>query len=262
MIRIIRVSCMKSFLYIDPESEQKRIVRFIKKTFEEQKIDKVVIGVSGGIDSATSLFLLKQVLPKEHIIAVHLPYFDNFSEEIEKIEQTVDITVQNIPIKPIVDVCISTLGVERENKVRIGNIAARIRMITLYDLAKKENALVCGTENKSEYHLAYFTRFGDEASDIEPIQHLYKTQVYELAKHLGVPKEIIEKSPTAGLWQGQTDEGQFGFTYEEADQVLFLHFEQKLNVEEIEKKGLPNAKKIIDWCNKNSYKHHVPYTIK
>ena len=251
---------------INPEQEAKRIIAFLKKTFKEQNIEKTVIGISGGIDSATSLYLLLQVLPKENIIALHLPYFDNFSENIQLVAQTSGVKIETVSIKPVVDVCISTLGVEvrknTEEKVRIGNIAARIRMITLYDIAKKENALVCGTENKSEYHLAYFTRFGDEASDIEPIQHLYKTQVSQLAKHLGIPEEIIEKAPTAGLWEDQTDEGQFGFTYEEADQVLFLYFEQKLTVEEIEKKGLSNAKKIIEWCDRNSYKHHVPYVLK
>src|SRR5258708_26883046 len=115
-----------------------------------------------------------------------------------------------------------------------------MRMIILYDLAKKYKALVCGTENKSENLLGYFTRFGDQASDIEPIEHLYKTQVYQLAKYLNLPDAIITQQPSAGLWQGQTDEGQFGFTYEEADQVLFLHFEKKLVVEIIEKLGFTN----------------------
>lgn len=255
---------MEKILQIDPEAERKRLTQFIKKTFDEQGLDKAVIGISGGIDSSTSLFLLAQALPKENIIAFHMPYFETFSENIELIKQATDVSVQNISIKPIVDAAKQTLGLSDTTeieRVRIGNIAARTRMIILYDFAKKYSALVCGTENKSEYHLAYFTRFGDEASDIEPIQHLYKTQVYQLAKHLGVPKKVIEQKPTAGLWAGQTDEGQFGFTYEEADQVLYYYFEQKLTVEEIEKKGLPNAKKIIDWCKKNEYKHHVPYVL-
>lgn len=125
---------------------------------------------------------------------------------------------------------------------------------------KKIKGLVVGTENKSEYHLAYFTRFGDEASDIEPIQHLYKTQIYELAKHLGVPEQVLNAKPTAGLWEGQSDEKEFGFTYKEADQVMYLHFDKKQSREEI-KKQFPNAEKIISWCEKNDFKHHVPYTI-
>ena len=134
-------------------------------------------------------------------------------------------------------------------------------MIVLFDLAKKVNGLVCGTENKSENLLGYFTRFGDQASDIEPIAHLYKTQVYELAKYLKVPEAIIKQSPTAGLWQGQTDEGEFGFTYEEADQVLHLYFDQHQSVEKIEQRGLKNAKAIIERVKQNGFKHQVPYHL-
>lgn len=148
------------------------------------------------------------------------------------------------------------------DKVRLGNVMARVRMMVLYDLAKKLNAIVCGTENKSEYYLGYFTRFGDAASDFEPIAHLYKTQVYQLAKYLGVPKEFIDKTPTAGLWPGQTDEGEFGFTYKEADAVLQLYFDKKLNLAEIKKRGFKNAEKIIARVLKNEYKHQTPYLIK
>src|SRR6185437_16551779 len=133
-----------------------------------------------------------------------------------------------------------------ENKIRIGNIAARMRMIILFDLAKKHKALVCGTENKSENLLGYFTRFGDQASDIEPIEHLYKTQIIQLAKHLGLPEDVITQAPSAGLWKGQTDEGQFGFTYEEADIVLYLFLEKNVSIGEIEKRGYLHAKKIIE----------------
>src|SRR6185437_1909750 len=148
-----------------------------------------------------------------------------------------------------------------ENKIRIGNIAARMRMIILFDLAKKHKALVCGTGNKSENLLGYFTRFGDQASDIEPIEHLYKTQVYQLALYLKLPEEIIQQEPSAGLWKGQIDEGQFGFTYEEADQVLYLYFEKNLPIEKIEELGLSNAQKILDWHVQNRFKHETPYTL-
>lgn len=139
---------------------------------------------------------------------------------------------------------------------------ARARMVILYDLAKKHQALVCGTENKSEFRLGYFTRFGDEASDFEPIQHLYKTQVYQLAKYLNIPKNIILQVPTAGLWEGQTDEGEFGFSYKEADIVLYLYFDKGKAISQIITKGFPNAQKIIDRAKANSFKHHLPYRIK
>ena len=139
---------------------------------------------------------------------------------------------------------------------------ARIRMIFLYDLAKKHNALVCGTENKSEFYLGYFTRFGDEASDFEPIRHLYKTQIYQLADYLNLPKKIVSQSPTAGLWIGQTDEKDFGFSYQEADMVLNLYLDQKKSLEEITSKNFPHGKKIIARVSKNSFKHLSPYSTK
>ncbi|NCO88578.1 NAD(+) synthase [Candidatus Roizmanbacteria bacterium] len=138
---------------------------------------------------------------------------------------------------------------------------ARTRMIILFDQAKKLDALVCGTENKSEHLLGYFTRFGDAASDIEPIQHLYKTQIYQLAKYLKIPREIINQPPTAGLWNGQTDEGQFEFTYKEADQVLSLYYDQRKSLKMIIKSGFPNVKIIIKMMRNNQFKNKTPYII-
>jgi NAD+ synthase len=146
----------------------------------------------------------------------------------------------------------------------LGNIMARVRMILLYDLAKKRQALVCGTENKSEHLLGYFTRYGDEASDFEPIKHLYKTQVYQLAKALGVPNEIIQSPPSAGLWLGQTDEKQFGFSYYQADQILFLYLEKGLSLPVIVKKtGVEKriVEKVISWYKTNDFKHRIPYSL-
>jgi len=256
-----------NLLKIDPEQEKDRIVHFLKTTFEKQKITKTVIGISGGIDSAVSFALLKKVLKPEDIIVVHLYYFESKFSEMEKFARNSKIPQENIyhiSIKEPVDAVIELQKIEKTeaDKVRIGNIAARMRMILLYDLAKKHNALVCGTENKSENLLGYFTRFGDQASDIEPIEHLYKTQVYKLAEYLKIPQAIIKQEPSAGLWHGQTDEGQFGFTYEEADQVLYLHFEKEMSVQKIKELGLSNAQKILDWHTQNLFKHQTPYAIK
>lgn len=257
----------KNSLSSNPKQETSRIVSFVRKTLKEQKFSKVVIGVSGGIDSTTALFLLAKSVPAENIYPVHLPYFQSHRNLVTKILDKLKIPRQNrffISIQKPVDVFKSLLKISEANelgKIRLGNIMARIRMIILYDLAKKLKALVCGTENKSEHLLGYFTRFGDEASDFEPIQHLYKTQVYELAKYLKVPNEVISAEPTAGLWSGQTDEGQFGFTYQEADQVLHLYFEKKQPLEKIKKLGFRNASKIIDFSKSNLFKHRTPYVL-
>lgn len=256
-----------NFLTINPQEEKEKIVSFLKDTFAKQHINHAVIGISGGIDSAVSFSLLKEALKPENIFVAHMYYFESKFADMEQIVKQANVPSENIihiSIKEPVDALIRLQHIEEneENNVRIGNIAARIRMIILFDLAKKVNGLVCGTENKSENLLSYFTRFGDQASDIEPIEHLYKTQVVQLAKHLGIPEKIINQQPSAGLWKGQTDEGQFGFTYEEADQVLFLHLEKKLSIDEIEKQGFTNAQKIINWHKKNLFKHQTPYIVK
>lgn len=257
---------MNLSLTIDPAKESTKIEKFLKQTFTKQSLSNAVIGISGGIDSATSFSLLTKVLKPENIFIMHLYYADPQTSAIETMLKTAHIPKANVrflSIKPSVDAIAKNLNMKasEDNKLRLGNIAARVRMIMLFDYAKEKNALVCGTENKSENLLGYFTRFGDQASDIEPIEHLYKTQVIQLATYLGVPKTIIQQQPSAGLWEGQTDEGQFGFTYKEADQVLYLAVEKGLSYEEIVKQGFTNAKTILQWREQNKFKHNTPYTL-
>ena len=254
---------MKDVLSINPKQEITNITTFLHNTFRKQGLDHAVLGLSGGIDSTTSLFLLTKVLPITNIHVIHMPYFISDTAPIEQIIQIAGIPQAQfhiISIEEPVNALMRSLTVTKSDLVRLGNIMARVRMITLFDFAKKTNALVVGTENKSEYHLAYFTRFGDEASDIEPIQHLYKTQVYELARYLNVPEHVLNAKPTAGLWDGQSDESEFGFTYAEADNVMYRYFDKKRPLSTI-KKQFPNASKIIDWTKRNEFKHHVPYTF-
>lgn len=254
----------KSFLKINLEQEKKKIVTFLKKTFREQGMDRAVIGLSGGVDSTLSFYLLKEVLPLKNITVAHLYYDSPEFTYIKNIFEELNFTKKNIhflSIRKPVNEMAKFLGLRQADKVRLGNVMARVRMITLFDLAKKSNALVVGTENKSENLLGYFTRFGDAASDVEPISHLYKSQIFQLAKHLGIPQQILNQTPSAGLWSGQTDEGEFGFSYEEADQVLFLYVEKKRTLKQIETLGLKNAKQILRWREKNLFKHHVPYAL-
>jgi NAD+ synthase len=289
---------MNDVLKIDSSIEKDRITGFINSVLKEQGFQKVIIGMSGGIDSTTSFYLLREVIAPENIFIAHLYNQNSQFQDIDAFIKKAGIPKNNIyelSIDPIVESFQqvypssdpSADGESRSSneamkqfnndgsrqartlnsktthldKIRIGNISARIRMIILYDLAKKHNALVCGTENKTEYLLGYFTRFGDQASDFEPIQHLYKTQVFQLANFLNIPKNIIDQTPTAGLWPGQTDELEYGFTYKEADQVLFYYYDKKLKIEEIKGMGLKNAGKIINFSLRNAYKHSAPYTL-
>jgi len=248
---------------IDSAAETTRITSFIKTILKEQCFKGVVIGLSGGIDSAVSLSLLRRSLKPENIFVAHLYYFKSQITFLNSFLRKINIPQENIydiPIKNAVNQIQKMTGLTKTSKnykLRLGNIMARVRMVALYDLAKKHDCLVCGTENKSELNLGYFTRFGDEASDFEPIRHLYKTQVYQLAEYLNIPKEIINQIPTAALWENQTDEKDFGFSYKEADKVLDLYLKNNKIF-----KIFPNSKKIICWIKKNSFKHNLPYQVK
>ena len=252
---------------INPQKEKVKISRFLRSVFTGAKIKRAIIGVSGGIDSTTSLYLLKEVLPLKNIVVAHLYYRNISAVQYQTVVEAAGLPQANImavSIRPVVEAFQKSLKIDptkAEERLRLGNVMSRVRMIILFDLAKKHRALVCGTENKSERQLGYFTRFGDAASDIEPISHLYKLQVQELAKHLGVPKEIIDAIPTAGLWPGQTDEGELGFSYQEADPVLQLYFDKKITVEEIKKKGYRKVDIILRQAFNNKFKHKVPYSL-
>ncbi len=248
-------------LPIKPDKETQKIVNFLKRVQKTTKKDRVVIGMSGGVDSTTVFFLLKKAYFPGNIYPAVLNFYPKDNTLIKKVLAGAQIPKENIldlSIKPMVEEIEKRLSA---NKIRKGNIMARVRMIVLFDLAKKVDGLVCGTENKSERLLGYFTRHGDAASDIEPISHLYKTQLYQLAGFLGVPKQIMRVHPTAGLWDNQTDEKEFGFSYRDADQVLHLYVERKVKLEKIKKMGYKKAEKIIKRHLNNLFKQNVPYVF-
>ena len=257
---------------LDCQKEIIAVTQWLKRTVHQQDFEKVVIALSGGVDSAVACSLAVKALGKEQVFVLLLPYgslHTQATEDALAVAKRLQIPEKNIRVRDITEGVDSFI--ERNppttpssgGDIRKGNIMARVRMICLYDFAKEVNGLVCGTENKSEYHLGYFTRFGDEASDIEPIRKFYKTQVYELAKHLDIPQEIITKAPSANLWEEQTDEKEFGFTYEEADKVLF-YTEQGISEREIIAKGISKnvVWDVLRWVKKNEFKHKLPYVYK
>jgi NAD+ synthase len=252
---------------IHPEQLTEEIVSFLKQTFSKTGFSKAVIGISGGVDSATSCILTIRALGKEHVYPVLMPYGMASMEATlagMNLVQGAGIPLGNITrvdIKSAVDALVSAVG--SVDQYRRGNIMARQRMIVLFDQAKKRQALVVGTENKSEHLLGYYTRFGDEASDIEPIRTLYKTHVYELARYLGVPEPIRTQPPSAGLWPGQTDEGEFGFTYVQADEVLSMMCDANMSSADIVRAGFPQAdvERIQARVAANDFKHALPYVF-
>ena len=243
------------------------IINFIKEVFKKAGFSDTVIGLSGGVDSAVSFALVTKALGIDHVYPVLLPYGSLSTQGVldaMKLIEKLHVPfshITRIDIKPAVDTIIkSDVMMDR---VRRGNIMARVRMTYLFDQAKKRKALVVGTENKTEHVLGYFTRYGDEASDVEPIRHLYKTQVYELAKQFMIPEEIIQKPPSADLWPEQTDEGEFGFTYKDADEILFLLVEEKKTEEEVSAAGFDKnlVSAVVRRMSFNFFKHETPHIL-
>ncbi len=252
-----------------PELEVKRITSFLKETYQEQGFEQAVIAVSGGIDSALALTLLTQALGPDKINPLFLPYQDQSTQDAEKICQFNQIAQEKWlehNIEPMVEAFYENLvskesaqAETRQIMIRLGNIMARCRMIITFDTAKRFGGLVCGTENKSERVLGYFTRFGDGASDVEPIVHLYKTQVRQLARYLNIPQRFLDKAPSAGLWSGQTDEGELGFSYEQADQVLMaLEANQDMSGLDVDEAVV---EKVVSQVKRNKFKGKVPYQL-
>ncbi len=240
-----------------------KIVYFLRKEFKKRNKTKAILGFSGGLDSTTVAFLCKKA--GLDLYSAILPYKKRDLSEIEGLAKSLNLPKNHIiisDIAPAVDYQVSELKkMTKVDKVDKGNIMARQRMIILYTLARSLNGLVVGTSNLSEYLLGYFTLHGDATWDINPIFGLFKTQVFELAKFLGVPKEIINKKPTADLWQGQTDEGELGFSYQEADAMLFLSFIKKYPKEKIIKKfGFSRylVKKVLNRVRETKYKRQEP----
>ncbi len=254
--------------YSQSPKEIALILEFIQKVFTKNNKKNAVIAVSGGIDSAVSLSLLVQALPKEQIWPILLPYGRQDMTDAETILDFWQIPVENrkiLNISSMVDTISKSLQITDTDRIRKGNVMARTRMIAVFDYAKSKDALVVGTENKSEHYLGYFTRFGDQASDLEPLFTLYKTQVRQLAQTLNLPAIFLEKAPSADLWQDQNDEKELGFSYELADQVLAYLIDQNFTTKDISQlfnqEQQPLVNKILARVEAMAFKQQVPYTL-
>ena len=189
------------------------LVNFIREEITHAGYSKAVVGLSGGVDSAVAVMLAVRALGKENVLALLMPYATSnpqHAQDAMDIVHQLECRYQQIEITPMVNAfCNSDSSI---TTLRKGNIMARCRMITLFDFSAKERAIVIGTSNKTEILLGYGTLYGDIACGINPLGDLFKTQIWELARNLGIPQHIIDKKPTADLWQGQTDEDEFGFS--------------------------------------------------
>ncbi|WP_099209562.1 NAD+ synthase [Thermococcus henrietii] len=246
---------------LDYNSVVEIITAFIREKVEEARAEGVVIGISGGIDSATTAYLAVKALGRERVLGLIMPYYQNRDvEDARLVCSSLGIECREINIKPIVDSFVSQLGFQPDRR-SLGNIMARTRMVLLYAHANEKNRLVLGTSNRSEFLTGYFTKWGDGASDYAPLINLYKTEVWEVAKLIGVPERIIEKKPTAGLWEGQTDEDELGISYRLLDEILWRLVDLLKDKEEIaEELGVPieRVEYVENLVKRSEHKRRLP----
>ena len=251
----------KSNLNINTDLARKILTGFIKSELNRVGFKRAVIGLSGGIDSALSLALAAEAIGSENVLAVRMPYKASSQDSLDHAQLCIDkFNVQSLTI-PITEMADPLIALDSEmSKTRKGNIMARCRMIVLYDQSEAFGGLVIGTSNKTEILLGYSTLFGDSASALNPIGDLYKTQVRQLSRAMGVPSEIIDKAPSADLWANQTDESELGFSYEEVDKLFYLLIDQRYRVEECVDAGFDEGfvYSVLKRVQRNQFKRMMP----
>ena len=248
-------------LTINSDLARTILTGFIHTEITRAGFAKAVVGLSGGVDSALSCYLAAQALGPGNVLAVCMPYESSSPDSLEHAQAIIDkLQVQSLTIsitemvQPYLD------RYPGMDQVRRGNIMARARMIVLYDQSEAFDALVVGTGNKTEILLGYTTLFGDSACALNPLGDLYKTQVRQLARAMGIPEEVVQKPPSADLWKGQTDEGELGFTYAQVDRLLYLLVDQRYTPEDCVQAGFAEAfvSTVVKRIRRNHFKRILP----
>jgi NAD+ synthase len=238
---------------IEPSRTVEVVVAFIRSQMDQAGFDRLVIGLSGGVDSATVAFLAARAIGPDNLLAIRMPYRTS-SEASEsdalRVVEALGCRTERVDITPMVEPMLALVeDVDPSSRnVRRGNVMARQRMIVLYDRSAAFDALVVGTSNKTEALLGYGTLHGDMAAALQPIGDLYKSQLRAVARELGVPEEIVRKPPSADLWPGQTDEGELGSSYEDLDRALFALVDRRWTVDRCVRAGLERP--LVEWVER------------
>ena len=252
-------------LNINTDIARKMLTGFIRDQITKAGMKRAELGLYGVIDSALSAFLSVEALGAENVLAVRMPYKTSnpaSMNDANLVIESLGIPYLNIPITEMADPLIDRFP--DMTNLRKGNIMARLRMVTLYDQSVAFGGLVMGTSNKTEFLLGYSTIYGDSGVALHPLADLYKAQVRQLSQAMGVPQPILDKAPSADLWEGQTDEGELGYTYNNVDQVLFLLVDERYTVDEVADEGFDRdfVEKVWSRVKINHYKRTMPNIAK
>ncbi len=244
-------------LQIDCEKTVDILTDYIKSELAKTGLKRLVLGISGGVDSALVVYLSVKAIGADNVVGVIMPYKSSNPENEKDAEELIiklGLKKYKVNITPQIDQYYNQFP--DADQIRKGNKMARERMSVLYDISALEKAVVVGTSNKSEIFLGYGTLFGDLACAFNPLNDLYKTQVWDLAKYLAIPQKIIDKTPSADLFTGQTDESDFGFSYKELDMLLYLIVDNGFSPAQCEDKGFDPAiiHKVVELMRANEFK--------
>jgi NAD+ synthase len=254
---------------IDPASALEVITGFIRSQLQQTGFGRLVVGLSGGVDSATVAFLAARAIGADNLLAVRMPYASSSPEsetDAMRVVTALGCQTERVDITPMVDPMMALISGDDQAalQVRRGNVMARQRMIVLYDRSAAFDALVAGTSNKTEALLGYGTLYGDMGAAFAPIGDLYKSQLRAVATALGVPEEIVGKPPSADLWPGQTDEEELGASYDDLDRILFALVDRRWTVERCVAAGLDLA--LVAWVEQRvaryEFKRQTPPVAK
>ncbi len=234
---------MRELPAVDPALLAAALERFLAEELRASGLAAYVVGLSGGVDSAVSAALAVAAVGRERVTALALPGPTSSpasERDARSVAEALGVPLEVVDLAAAGEAVAATLAA-RDDRVRFGNVMARLRMIALFDRARAVGALVLGTSNKSEILLGYSTLFGDAAASVQPLGDVWKTHVFALARTLGVPEAVVDKPPTADLWPGQTDAAELGFDYQTVDPVLYGHHEAGMGRAELVDAGFPPA---------------------
>ncbi len=246
------------------EATRERIVTFIVELVDSAGADGAVLGLSGGIDSTVTAHLAVEALGEEGLHGLVMPSRVNDSEtmsDAERVGERLNIDFDTVEVQPIADAVFDAFPDGTADQMATGNVYVRSRAVLNYFVANHENRIVLGTGNRSEAMAGYYTKYGDQAIDCNPIGNLYKMQVRQLAAHVGVPHDLVMQTPTAGMWVDQTDEEEMGIDYDTLDAILAVHIDGPLSESATAREldvALEDVERVVELHETSAHKRQMP----